>query len=35
MTDPPFLSISKTKGLSTGKEKYTPTVKGPMGFSHG
>ena len=28
MTYPPFLSISKTKGLGAGEEEYSPTMKG-------
>ena len=35
MTDPPFLSISKTEGLGTGKKENAPAVKGSMGFGHG
>ena len=28
MTNPPFLSISKTKGFGTGEEENSPTMKG-------
>ena len=35
MTDPPFLSISKTEGLGTGEKENAPAVKGSMGFGHG
>ena len=35
MTDPPLLSISKSKGLGTGEEEDAPAVKGPVGIGHG
>jgi hypothetical protein len=30
MTNPPLLSIAKSKGLGTGEKEYTPSVKCPM-----
>ena len=34
MTDPPLLSIPKSKGLGAGEEEDAPAVKGPVGISH-
>ena len=35
MTDPPFLSISKTESLSAGEKENTPTMKSTMSLRHG
>ena len=35
MTDPPLLSIPKSKGLGAGEEEDAPAVKGPVGIGHG
>ncbi len=35
MRHPPFLSISKTKGLGAGEKENAPAVKGAMGLGHG
>ena len=34
MTDPPFLSIPKTKSLCTGEEEDAPSIKGSMGLRY-
>ena len=35
MTDPPFLSISKTEGLGTGEKENAPAVKSSVSLDHG
>jgi hypothetical protein len=35
MTDPPFLSISKSKSLCTGEKENAPAVKSSVSLGHG